>query len=277
MKATPVDFLRHHYHVYQRVKGELLDQNIAGRNVITRPDDVWLVSYPKSGNTWTRFLLANLVYKDRNVGFDNIERLVPDIYQHSNSYLQSIPSGRYLKSHEYFDPGYKKVISIVRDPRDIAISYYHHMNNFGRSSETIPMDAFMDEFVSGRIDRYGSWGENVGSWLGSRCANHEMLLLRYEDMLNDTVAAVKVMAAFLNIEVSEQEAGRVAANCSVEAMQSLERKQAADWKPLKHAKSGKLFVRKGKSGAWQEDMSDELANAITSAWKWQMQELGYDA
>jgi len=42
------------------------------------PDDIFLVSFPKSGNTWTRFLIANLVHPEEKVGFENIHRLVPD-------------------------------------------------------------------------------------------------------------------------------------------------------------------------------------------------------
>ena len=49
-----------------------------GRNVRVFPDDIFLVSYPKSGNTWTRFLIANLVYPEKNPDFSNINQLLPD-------------------------------------------------------------------------------------------------------------------------------------------------------------------------------------------------------
>lgn len=50
-----------------------------GRRLGIFPDDLFLVSYPKSGNTWTRFLVANLVYPERNPDFSNINDLLPDI------------------------------------------------------------------------------------------------------------------------------------------------------------------------------------------------------
>ncbi|MBL4760072.1 MAG: sulfotransferase domain-containing protein [Mariprofundaceae bacterium] len=272
---NPVDFLRSRYRALQNVKSEILDEKRVGRNVEVRPDDVWLVSYPKSGNTWTRFLLANLVYKNMQVGFDNIENLVPDIYQHSNYYLQSFQSKRFLKSHEYFDPRYKKVILIVRDPRDVAVSYYHHLIKFGEWNEDALIDDFIDQFINGCFGPFGSWGENIGSWIGSQCINHDMLILRYEDMLENTADAVKKIGDFLEIEVSDSKADVIVTNCSVEAMQALEREQGANWKPLKNSDEGMMFVRKGKSGEWKAVLTGEQAKAITTSWGVQMKGLGY--
>jgi hypothetical protein len=49
-----------------------------GRNLKVWPDDVFILSFPKSGNTWTRFLIANLVYPETPADFSNINRLTPD-------------------------------------------------------------------------------------------------------------------------------------------------------------------------------------------------------
>ena len=76
----------------------------AGRGLTIRDDDIFIVSYPKSGNTWTRFLLGNLCYKDGTISFANIENKVPDIYKNTNRALLRLAGPRLLKSHEYFDP-----------------------------------------------------------------------------------------------------------------------------------------------------------------------------
>src|SRR5437899_924402 len=91
----------------------------AGRNLIVLPDDVFLVSYGRSGNTWTRFLIGNLIHPDEPVTFANIERVIPDIYCNSQKKIMNLPRPRLIKSHECFEPRYKKVIYIVRDPRDV--------------------------------------------------------------------------------------------------------------------------------------------------------------
>jgi len=56
-----------------------LDRRPAGRNVTVLPGDVFIVSYPKSGNTWTRFLLGNLIYQDKPITFANVESRLPKV------------------------------------------------------------------------------------------------------------------------------------------------------------------------------------------------------
>src|SRR5437660_11094932 len=54
------------------------------REITIFPDDVFLTSYPRSGNTWTRFLVGNLVYRNDPMTFLNLEKRIPDMYVHSD-------------------------------------------------------------------------------------------------------------------------------------------------------------------------------------------------
>src|ERR1051326_236512 len=87
----------------------LMGTDIAGRKLAVFPDDTFIVSYPRSGNTWTRFLIANLLHPDEPVTFRNISRLLRDSEARSSRYLKSIPRPRVIKSHEYFDHRYQRV------------------------------------------------------------------------------------------------------------------------------------------------------------------------
>ncbi len=102
----------------QRVTDVAFDKKSAGRDVEVLPGDVFIVSYPKSGNTWTRFLLGNLIYQDEPITFANVEDRLPSLYLYSNRKLRKLP--RILKSHDCFDPRYKTVIYIVRERLSIA-------------------------------------------------------------------------------------------------------------------------------------------------------------
>src|SRR5271170_1087818 len=143
----------------------VLEKDISGRAFAVLPDDIFLVSYPKSGNTWTRFLLGNLMNPDESITFANVERKVPDIYAESKLTLKKTPRPRILKSHECFDPRYHRVIYIVRDPRDVALSAYH----YDRKGRNIPDEFPIDTYITTRFmktdEYFGTWGEHAGSWL----------------------------------------------------------------------------------------------------------------
>src|SRR5215475_9391593 len=99
----------------------ILGQDLAGRSFAVYPDDTFLVSYPRSGNTWTRFLIANLRYPNRQVSFTTLDEFIPDACSQTKASLKRSQRPRLIKTHEYFDPRYKKVIYIVRDPRDVVL------------------------------------------------------------------------------------------------------------------------------------------------------------
>ena len=183
-----------------------LGTDIAGRNLAIYPDDLFIVSYPRSGNTWTRFLIANLLHPEEPATFANIERLVPDSEAQSNRYLKRIARPRLIKSHQYFDPRYKKVIYIARDPRDVALSNYDFARKYRHIKDDYPLVSYVSDFVQGRLTSadWGTWGENVGSWVAARGGSAGFLLLRYEDMISDAQLELQRVADFLEIEASKQ-------------------------------------------------------------------------
>jgi hypothetical protein len=248
---------------------------IASRSLTVFPDDLFIVSYPRSGNTWTRFLVGNLISQDEPISFANIERRVPDIYQNSDQLLKRLPRPRVLKSHEYFDPRYGRVIMIVRDPRDVAVSYYHYQVKVRRLTDGYPMDDFVSSFVACEIGRYGSWGENVGSWIGAREGTEGFLLLRYEDMLKEPVQELAKIAEFLSVDASREQLEQVVELNSADRMRRLEREQAASWRPIQKSRKDKPFVRTAIAGSWRDELSDSAAKRIEATWTVQMKHFGY--
>src|ERR1700685_4202503 len=100
-------------HGLKVVTSYLLGTDKAERNFAVFPDDTFIVSYPRSGNTWTRFLIANLMHSETPVTFANIEHVIPDSTALSSRAMKRIRRPRLVKSHEYFDPRYSKVIYLV--------------------------------------------------------------------------------------------------------------------------------------------------------------------
>ncbi len=188
----------------RRAARNALGYGPAGRSVTVLPDDVFLVSYPRSGNTWLRFLVSNLMIPSPPADFVNIEERAPDIYRNSDRAMLRLPRPRLLKSHEFFDPRYARVVYAVRDPRDVISSYYRwHIRSGVKDVST--GSVFLRHFVDGGLDRYGSWQTHAGGWIGAREGDPTFLLIRYEDILSEPETASERLCSFLNLTRSPAE------------------------------------------------------------------------
>ena len=248
----------------------------AGRNLTVYPDDTFIVSYPRSGNTWTRFLLANLLHRDQPATFLNIEQLVPDAEAQSNRYLKKVARPRFIKTHEYFDHRYQKVIYIVRDPRDVVISYFHFQRKYGHIADNYSLPAFVEDFVKRPVSGdWGSWGENVGSWVGTRLGSPQFLLIRYEDLVAQVKIELERVCRFLGISPDPSLLNQTIERSSAQQMKEMEKKQAEQWVSTKGKRSDIPFVRSASSGGWRKTLSAESVAIIESAWGDLMARLGY--
>jgi hypothetical protein len=259
------------------VANYLLGLDRAERNFAVFPDDTMIVSYPRSGNTWTRFLIANLLYPSENVTFSNIERLIPDTSSISSRALKRIPRPRFIKTHEYFDHRYPKVVYIVRDPRDVALSYYDFQRKYRQIQDDYPIDSYVKDFVSGRLISagWGTWAENVASWLETRKRTNRFLLLRFEDMLDRTHAELERVATFLGISATPGMLDKAISNSSAERMRELEKQQQYQWVATKKHRKDIPFVRVAKAGGWRKNLPEPSIVEIEAAWGDLMTALGY--
>ena len=256
----------------------LLGLDQAGRNFAVFPDDTFIVSYPRSGNTWTRFLIANLLHPDTTVTFANIEGLIPDTSSVSSRALKRMPRPRLIKSHQYFDPRYKRLIYIVRDPRDVVLSEYH----FHRKSKTIdddfPIERYVDDFVNGRLVSsadFGTWGENVASWTGARGRSENFLLLHFEDLLKDTHRELRRVAHFLGRDGTAELLERAVTCSSAERMRLLEKQHQDRWVVTRKHRKDIPFVRSAQAGDWETKLPPGSVRQIENAWGELMSSLGY--
>jgi hypothetical protein len=256
----------------------VLGTDRAERDFAVYPDDTFVVSYPRSGNTWTRFLIANLVYPEKNVGFTNIEKLIPDTSSQSNRALKSTPRPRIIKSHEYFDHRYRKVIYIVRDPRDVALSYYDFQRKYRQIDDAYPLEQYVEDFVQGRLISidWGTWAENVSSWIYTRGKSKNFLLLRYEDMMKDTTRELTRIAQFFGVEPALTRLQEVIDRSSADRMRELEKLEADRWVATKNRRKDIPFVRVAKAGGWRTSLPVKSVEQIENAWGDLMITLGYE-
>ena len=235
-----------------------------GRRLPVRSDDILLASYPKSGNTWTRFLIANLVHPDREVSFGNLHRLVLDPDVSVKRDFDRAPPPRIVRTESSFDPRYRRVIYVVRDPRDVVVSQYHYLRTLASIGNEFPLEEFVERFLAGEINRHlGSWGENVGSWLATRSRHPGFLLLRYEDLVSGTARELTRVADFAGLPATPESIARAVERSSAEKMRESEKKQKENAIPA-------------KSGGWRNDLREPQIARIETAWGDIMTCLGYE-
>jgi len=107
--------------------------------------DVYLVSYPRSGNTWMRVMLAELMYGESGESLADLGYYMPDSKK-PQSLKNTIKSDFHIvKTHDPYmrnrlSENFRKVIYLVRDPRDVVISWH-------RFSKVSYYKYYLDHFI----------------------------------------------------------------------------------------------------------------------------------
>lgn len=247
-----------------------------GRALDVFPDDTFIVSYPKSGSTWLRFQLANLLCPEKRPDFTNLNDLVPDYEAHSKRTLNRLPRPRTIKSHQYFDPRYPKVIYVVRDPRDVVLAEYHFGIKQRLHGEDYPLTRYVSRFLASDTGHaFGSWFDHLASWYYTRGSDPGFLLVRYESLHAQPVAELARIAKFLGASTDPVMLTYAIEQSRADRMRALEKKQAHVFSSTKDTRLDLPYIRVAKAGGWRTNLPEHCVASIESAWGNLMTEVGY--
>ncbi|MFC1856768.1 sulfotransferase domain-containing protein [Thermodesulfobacteriota bacterium] len=229
-------------------------------------DDVFLVSYPRSGNTWVRQMIALLKHPELDLTRDEVDAYIPDPY-YNPSILSVISRPRVIKSHEPYVPEYPKVIYLFRDGRNCLVSWYDVQTKLDGYTETF--DAFVKGCISGAIGPFGSWQDHVKSWVLT-AHNKPILNIRYEELCDQTEQFLQKIGIFLDIAADKNKIRAVIEGSSRQVRQAFLRNiRPHQWN--KGFRGGVL----GGSEKWREFFSDELLELYWQYAGETMEALGY--
>lgn len=217
------------------------------------PDDIYIASYPKSGNTWLRFVLANMRSKGEEINFNTIDRYVPDVYT-SKEIINSQKNGRIIKTHQTLFEYYPKTVYIYRDYRDVLVSFYYYETGLNHFKGTF------EQFISSSnvSQPFGTWKEHVLQALKFKHDHPErILLLSYEALLLSPVQHITSIAAFCDIQpfLSFEE---INARCEFSRLKENETVHSSDFQK----QSNQPFFREGKKGNWKTHFSESLIKIL---------------
>src|SRR5215207_8452882 len=124
--------------------------------------DVFIVGYPKSGNTWFQNLVCSVNFGVHSKFTPDklIQDLVPDV--HAKPYYKRYEAQTFFKTHHLPREEYRRVIYLLRDGRDVMVSYFHFMNALRGNT----INLF--EFIRDQGNSFRSkWHEHVEAWLSN--------------------------------------------------------------------------------------------------------------
>jgi hypothetical protein len=228
--------------------------------------DIFVVGYPKSGNTWFQNLIASLVYGVTTEFTPDtlIQELVPDL--HHKRYYRRFHTPMFFKSHDLPTPACRRVVYLIRDGRDAIISYFYYL----RTIERVEIDP-LEAARSGKGLVPCRWHEHVEAWLANP-HGAEILTIRYEDLKTDTARELRRFCEFVGLDRSDANISSVAANVSLENMRKQE--SAFGW-ARPHWPRNQTFLRRGKVGSYRDEMSPAILEAFTASARPTLEKLGY--
>jgi hypothetical protein len=231
-----------------------------------RPTDVFISSYPRSGTTLTQWILYLLTHEEQPDPA-HLTKVSPwferslAIGELTASDLGRFPSPRVFKSHlpRQWLPDGARYIYVERDVLDVVVSYFHFYRAYLGFEGTL--DDFYGRFMDGRV-QYGSWFEHVAGWR-ERASDPDVLIVRYEDLLNERKASIERIVEFLGWDRSEGWVDRAVIESSFDAMKRRESVfDHATALLLERGVSPQSFLRSGQSGRGADALSDAQAREI---------------
>ena len=246
------------------------------------PTDVFLVGHPKSGNTWVAFMLA-MILNDKvgkKVTMANVSEFVPNLHTRGVKvkHYEDLPSPRIFRNENpTWQDHYPKTIYLVRDPRAVLLSYYHHWLHSDHENHGT-LEEFVREMLEfGCIQRWEAWlvrwDLQVEDWL-NRERTQSVKIVRYEDLVEDRGRKLKEIIDYAGLSCSDSLFSLVLEKGAFASMQENEKKYGAESFHGKKSEKG-LFVRKGKVDGWKEEMPNHVIQMIESEFRSTMQMLGY--
>lgn len=238
-----------------------------------RDSDIILASFPKSGNTWVRFIWANIVSLKELGGqpidfpaLDNRLGSEFDNYSYSTIEFECLP--RLVKTHEAYDPvsfGRQRCVYLHRHPGDVMVSYHAYLS---ARRDTRFREVSLSEFIRDPEVGLPAWGSHVRNWL-----HQADTIITYENFKSDAVSEMRRVLKSFNLEHIESDVLQAAVSLS-----TFERVRQFEERSGRHDEdrfdSDFKFTRSGAVGQWQHVMSESDRKYLNHLMqKWGLQSL----
>lgn len=230
-------------------------------------DRIYFLSFPKSGRTWLRMLIGRAFMEQHNLNGSIFPLNYRLIRETENGFprITVTHSGEIWENRKgdvklLQDTFGRKILLLVRDPRDVIVSLYYHRRYrnqtfFGSLGDYLQQD-------SGSIDTII---EFMNLHVRSRNKFKDLLIVKYEDLVqNPRITLEEVIRFVFGYEFKPHAISNAIEYCKFENMRKMEESgQSHHSLTLVDPKDDRSFkVRKGKIGGYKEELDEELLNFL---------------
>ena len=246
---------------------DLINKEFAIQN-----DDIFVVTFPRSGTTWTE-QIVHLLINHGEQGDKILTEAVPwleTLPHHPNGFhgvLKEMRGRRLFTSHlpfplmPYNKNSNAKYIYVARNPKDVAISFYFHDQSKGGYQGT--WDEHFQLFMDGKLT-FGSYFDHVLPWWKASKDNDNILFLKYEDMKKEHARHVAKIGSFLGLQTDFTLIEKIVTMSSFQSMSS-NTNTNFEWIPQKEGVPG--HFRKGEIGDWKNHFTEIQNQRLEAAYK----------
>lgn len=232
-------------------------------------NDVFIAAYPRSGYTWLRFLLFEIL-TGRSAQFRELDIAIPYVARHAQAAVLLPNNGRLIATHETYRREYKRAIYLVRDVRDVAVSEFLREQAKGLVDS---FDQYLAQFLAGE-KRHGSWAGHLSSWLDSQAARQGKLhVIKYEDLHQRPIETLEAVIKFLGVEPDRERIASALAGNTVEQMRT---KEDISGVTFKGKGDDGRFVRKGMVAGWRDRLTKAQVATIEMHARSGLLRMGYE-
>ena len=231
-----------------------------------REGDVLICSYPKCGTNWTSGMVRRV--NVRGVAADQIDSFLGAriglLELHPLERFESLISPRIIVTHlypcrlpAYVKAGKAKILLILRNPKDVAVSYYYHLKLSQIINNKQDWDEFFNSFKSGIVP-FGQYFDYLNAWeleLQNN-KNLDIEIFHFEDFKTDGRENVRRMAKHLGYTLDDNEVQALIDQCSIRNLEKADNDLKDKLPKGVLKKDGNtLIYRKGEIGDWKTHLT----------------------
>ena len=217
-------------------------------------DIIYLASYPRSGNTWMRYLIADIMLQQ--MGYQTATKLpfpaaalIPDMHLPDETDIKLSLPVHLIKTHNEYSEQQKKSLYIFRNPADSLVSFYYFHLRYPKLKAMVSDG--VDAFCLRKIEE---WCMHIISYIKAKeKMGKSIMFVSYENMHNGLSSILKSALNFINLPFDRDIVERAINNHTFKRHQTNER--------LGTEYLNKFF-RKGQCGNGEQELSENVVEII---------------